>query len=171
MTLAAWKQKNKVSNEAFSELCSMLFNTWPLQAGTAPSGKSEAYVESLVKLEAPKFGVNLMRNNVGQLLDDNGRPVRYGLMNSSKQVNTIFKSSDEVGFRSFVITPDMVGAVVAQFVAREIKKADWTFSGDTHEQAQLNFINLINHYGGDACFATGEGSFSPLPKLKRNSDL
>lgn len=36
----------------------------------------------------------------------------------------------------------------------------WVFKGDAHEQAQANWAALVIKYGGDAKFATGEGSFT-----------
>ena len=120
---------------------------------------SEAYVQSLVRGEAPHYGVHLWRNNVGVLTDKNGRPVRYGLANESKQQNETFKSADLIGWRSFVVEQQHVGARFAQFVSRECKHMSWTWSGDEHETAQLNWANLVTRAGGDARFVTGEGSF------------
>lgn len=129
---------------------------------TKPPPTSEAYVQSLVRLEAPAKGVRLWRNNVGVLLDANGRPVRYGLANDSATLNRELKSGDLIGWRPVLITPDMVGRVIAQFVSRECKPADWrpALSGDRweHEEAQRRWAKLINDAGGDACFATGEGT-------------
>lgn len=127
-----------------------------------PPPTSEAYVQSLVRLEAPAKGVRLWRNNVGVLFDANGRPVRYGLANDSATLNRELKSGDLIGWRPVLVTPDMVGRVIAQFVSRECKPADWrpALSGERweHEEAQRRWAKLINDAGGDACFATGEGT-------------
>lgn len=120
---------------------------------------TEAHQQSLVRLEAARLGVRLFRNNSGALKDNAGRLVRFGLGNDSKQVNDVFKSPDLVGWRPRDITADMVGSRIAQVVLREMKPEDWTFSGDAHECAQLNFINLCVADGGDARFCTGEGTF------------
>lgn len=120
---------------------------------------SEAYVQSLVRGEAPRYGVHLWRNNVGVLKDVTGRPVRYGLANESKQQNEAFKSGDLIGWKSFTIQSHHVGARFAQFVSRECKHVDWKWSGDDHELAQFNWANLVTLAGGDAKFVTGEGSF------------
>lgn len=129
---------------------------------TKPPPTSEAYVQSLVRLEAPAKGVRLWRNNVGVLLDATGRPVRYGLANDSATLNRELKSGDLIGWRPVLITPDMVGRVIAQFVSRECKPADWrpALSGERweHEEAQRRWAKLINDAGGDAGFATGEGT-------------
>lgn len=120
--------------------------------------RSEAYVASRLRLEASQKGVLLMRNNVGALKDEKGRVVRFGLCNSSKEENAKIKSSDWLGVRKRLILPADVGTIIGQIVARETKRPDWVYSGTGREPAQFAFINLINAYGGDACFATGEGT-------------
>lgn len=125
---------------------------------------SEALVQSLVRLEAPRRGVRLWRNNVGVLRDEGGRPVRYGLANDSRQLNEHIKSADLIGWRRRLITPADVGCVIAQIVSRECKPADWTPCGPgsvalfAREEAQRRWAALINADGGDACFVTGEGT-------------
>ena len=124
---------------------------------------SEAYVQSLVRLEAPGKGVRLWRNNVGVLLDANGRPVRYGLANDSRKLNEDLKSGDLIGWRRRLITVADVGYVVAQFVSLECKPPDWRPAPPghserfKHEEAQRRWAALINADGGDARFVTGEG--------------
>jgi hypothetical protein len=125
---------------------------------------SEAYVQSLVRLEAPGAGVRLWRNNVGVLVDKTGRPVRFGLANDTRKLNEELKSGDLIGWRRVLITPEMVGRTIAQIVSRECKPPGWTPAppGPTerwlHEEAQRRWAALINNDGGDACFATGEGT-------------
>lgn len=125
---------------------------------------SEAYVQSLVRLEAPAKNVKLWRNNVGVLLDRNGRPVRYGLANDSEKLNRVIKSGDLIGWRPRLITLDDVGRIIAQFVSRECKPVGWrpapvgTSERYLHEEAQRAWAGLINADGGDAAFATGEGT-------------
>lgn len=126
----------------------------------APPQATEAWSQSMVRLEAPRFGVWLGRNNVGALLDKRGVPVRYGLANESKQQNEVMKSGDLIGIRPVVVTASMVGCTIGQFVSRECKRPGWVFRGDAHEQAQANWAALVIKYGGDAKFATGEGSFT-----------
>lgn len=122
---------------------------------------SEARVQSEVRLEAARYGVHLWRNNVGVLTDDRGRPVRYGLANDSAQLNAVLKSSDLVGWRPVVVTPDMVGRTLAVFCARECKAEGWTFRGTDREIAQQRWLDMINQNGGDAAFVSGLGSFNP----------
>jgi hypothetical protein len=119
---------------------------------------SEEYVQSVVRLEAPRKGVHLWRNNVGALTDERGVPVRYGLANDSAKINKVIKSADLIGCRPVVIAPAMVGTTIGQFVSRECKRVGWNYGGDSHEVAQLNWANLILSLGGDAGFTTGEGS-------------
>jgi hypothetical protein len=115
----------------------------------------------VVRLEAPRFGVLLTRNNVGALQDDTGRVVRYGLFNESKAQNDVLKAPDLVGIRRVTITPAMVGSVIGQFTAREVKHVGWTWGEDVkRETAQLACLNLITSYGGDARFVSGPGSFA-----------
>lgn len=121
-------------------------------------GKSEAFAQSQVVLEAAHKGVRLWRNNVGVLLDKTGRPVRYGLANQSKEMNKLLKSSDLIGIRPVSITQAHVGLVLGQFVGREMKEPGWHYSGTEREEAQLRWAELICSLGGDAAFATGTGS-------------
>lgn len=108
---------------------------------------SEKTISAVVRLEASRKGILLWRNNVGVMKDERGVPVRYGLANDSKRVNDALKSSDLIGIR-----PN------GQFVAREVKAAGWRYTGTAREEAQLNFITLVQTYNGDACFTDGEGS-------------
>lgn len=130
----------------------------------APTGARENWTMSTVQLEASRCGVWLTRNNVGaQLIADpdtgQRRMIRWGLANESKERNASIKSGDLIGIRPVTITPQHVGSTIGQFVSRECKRPGWTYRGDAHEQAQANWAALVTRYGGDARFATGEGSF------------
>lgn len=122
-------------------------------------GHSEAYAQSQVMLEAPRYGCRLFRNNVGAFKDDTGGFVRYGLANESKARNKRLKSSDLVGWRKVLIAPAMVGSIIGQCVLREMKEPGWHYTGDEHEEAQLRWLQLGLSDGCDAAFATGPGSF------------
>lgn len=155
MNLYAWAARWGVPIQAIAELQDGLgMNGSP----AAVVGKSEAFAQSQVVLEGARKGVRLWRNNVGVLEDATGRPVRYGLANESKQVNEQIKSSDLIGIRPIRITPAHVGLVLGQFVGREIKEPGWKYTGRGREEAQLRWAELICSLGGDAAFATGEGS-------------
>lgn len=128
------------------------------------SGVSEAAVDSVLVLEAARLDIPLWRNNCGALRDEGGRLVRYGLANSTKDENKLIASADRIGIRRRLITPQMVGTHVGQFVSRETKKVGWVFGGGEtregqREEAQLRWAQLILSYGGDAGFCTGEGTF------------
>lgn len=128
------------------------------------SGASESRVQALVRLEAPHAGVRLWRNNVGVLRDETGRPVRYGLANDTAALNGRIKSGDLIGWRKTLITPEFVGHHVAVFISRECKAEDWMPAPPTdvarfaREEAQRRWCSLVNADGGDARFATGQGT-------------
>ncbi len=116
---------------------------------------NESDIQSLIRIAASEHGWRLFRNNVGVATSESGRPVRYGLANDSKQLNTQIKSSDLIGIRPVVITADMVGQTIGQFVSLEVKRSDWKYTGTDREQAQDAWIDLINRLGGYARFVTG----------------
>ena len=125
-------------------------------------GKSEARVQQDAQVAASRAGARLWRNNSGSTppCEHCGRkpirPVRYGLCNVSKKVNTEIKSSDLVGITPVLITPDMVGQTLGVFTAVECKPEGWVFGKDPkREIPQQRFINLVNSLGGRAKFYTG----------------
>lgn len=118
----------------------------------------ESTVQSLIVSEASLKGCILWRNNVGCLLEKNGRLIRYGLNNISKKANDEYKSSDLIGIRKLMITQEMVGKTVGIFMAREVKRQGWKYKGSEAEKAQKRFIDLVNDMGGDACFANDTGT-------------
>ena len=121
-------------------------------------GESEAAIQTRIRLEATKKGCRVWRNNVGGTYTDEGSFIRYGLANDSKQMNNLIKSSDLIGIRPLLITQDHVGHVIGQFIAREVKAANWSYSGTKREEAQLNFLNIVAGMGGDAAFANSVGT-------------
>lgn len=160
MDIAAWAIRWGIPQQAIQELMwGLRVSSPPSQAepGTSEQG-SESRQDSLLAMEADRKGVILWRNNVGALLDKRGVPVRYGLANESKKINERMKSSDRIGIKPVLITQPMVGRVIGQFVAREVKEAGWRYTGKGREEAQYNFIRLVISYGGDAGFCTGEGT-------------
>lgn len=160
MSLHAWAIRHGVGPAALADLQYQLgLVTPPLPAPVqhrAP--ESEAFAQSSIRLEASRKGVRLFRNNVGVLKDETGRPVRYGLGNDSAAMNDVIKSGDLIGWRPVYIVPQMVGTKIAQFVSREVKKPGWQFTGAGREAAQKAWADTINADGGDAGFATGEGT-------------
>jgi len=159
MNLHQWAARWNIPLECLRDLQTTLGTyTPPLDPAGPAAGKSEAWVQSVVRLEASQKGVKLFRNNVGALKDERGRLVRYGLGNDSSAMNEVLKSADLVGFRPVVILPQHVGHTLAQFVSREVKAPGWQYTGAGREPAQLAWANLVNANGGDASFVSGEGS-------------
>lgn len=158
--LHTWAQAWGVPAAALYDLQTRLGLLTPaMNEEAGPStGKSEAWAQSAVRLEASQKGARLFRNNVGALKDQKGRLVRYGLANDSAQMNAAIKSGDLVGIRPVLIGPHHIGQKVGVFVSREIKEPGWQYSGTEREVAQLAWVNLITSMGGDAAFATGPGT-------------
>lgn len=171
MTLTEWATRWGVPAQALMELAAT--PAFVPEPPKKPDG-SESYVQSLVRLEAGYKGIRLWRNNVGagtvvhskiirQLCADcrelvPNRPIRWGLANDSSNLNNELKSGDLFGWRKRLITPDMVGTVIAQTVNRECKPVGWTYTGDEHEQAQLRWHYMVLADGGDSAIVTSEGS-------------
>ena len=122
--------------------------------------QSEASAERAVMLEAPRKDCTLYRNNVGVLEDSRGVPVRYGLANRTHEENELLKSGDLIGLRRCSVAALFFAGVptVGQFVSREMKPPGWRYTGKGREPAQLRWQYKINSMGGDAKFATGEGT-------------
>lgn len=160
--LQGWAARWSLPAECLADLlqCMGVGVVPPEPPTPAPPQATEAWSQSVIRLEAPRFGIWLGRNNVGALLDKRGVPVRYGLANESKQQNEVMKSGDLIGIRAVLIQPWHVGTTIGQFVSRECKRPGWVFRGDAHETAQANWAALVTKYGGDAKFSTGEGSFT-----------
>ena len=97
---------------------------------------NEISIQNEIRLALSKAGILSFRNNTGALKDKTGRLVIYGLCPGS---------SDVIGINPVKITPAMVGEVIGQFVAIEVK----TKRGKPSEK-QLNFIDAINKKGGKA---------------------
>ena len=117
----------------------------------------ESEIQAQVRLKASSLGWHLWRNNVGVLLDSRGVPIRYGLANDSKLVNRAVKSGDLVGIRPLLITADMVGRTMGQFVSVECKRKGWTYNpDDAHEAAQMRWAEMVMLAGGSALFTTGD---------------
>lgn len=156
--LAAWAIRHQVTPLALQELAAQLgmFPDPPVFTGHDP--RSEAYVQSNVRLTAPSRAEKLFRNNVGVLKDDTGRPVRYGLANDTHALNDEVKSGDLIGIRRVTILPEHVGQIIGQFVSYECKPEGWTYTGTDREVAQGKWAGFVVSQGGHARFTTGPGS-------------
>lgn len=157
MNLYVWATRWKIPLEAVADLQNLI-GLDGTSGDDGHVGKSEAFAQSQVVLEAARKGIRLWRNNVGVLEDSRGVPVHFGLANDAKGTNKLIKSSDLIGVRPVFITPELIGCTIGQFVGREIKKPGWKYTGEDREEKQLNFAGLVCSLGGDAAFATGEGT-------------
>lgn len=157
MNITQWAIRNRVSEQALRELREMLGVSGNVTVPSRPV-TTEAEVQSLVRLEGARKGL-LWRNNVGVLQNpETGQPIRYGLANDSKELNKVLKSGDLIGWQSVLITPELVGHTIARFTSRECKKPGWKYSGSEREIAQLRWASVVTAAGGDACFASSEGT-------------
>ena len=149
MTITEWARKWNVSTQALVELSKIGM----IEDQSLSDLSSEAGAQTNLRLSASKLGIRLWRNNVGALKTKEGTWVRYGLCNESKAINERTKSSDLIGLRPLIITPEHVGTTVGQFVAREVKAPGWKFSRvDNRAVAQKRFLDLVTRMGGDAAF-------------------
>ena len=106
----------------------------PATGGMASSSPSEHEIQQRIRLACGRGPVRLWRNNTGALVDQQGRFVRFGLCKGS---------SDLIGLRTVVVTPEMFGQRIAQFIALEIK----TDSGAVSPE-QKAFLQLVRQLGG-----------------------
>lgn len=156
VNLYTWAKRWRIPVEAIVELTGEILNANnPPINGNHADPSTEAGAQQRVRLAYAQADALLYRNNVGVMQDDTGRVVRFGLANESKQMNEHIKSSDLIGIQPVLITQEMVGTVIGQFLARETKRPGWVYAGTPREEAQLRFIQLIVSKGGDAAFTTG----------------
>jgi hypothetical protein len=102
----------------------------------ASSSQSEHEIQQRIRLACGRGAVRLWRNNTGALVDEQGRFVRFGLCKGS---------SDLIGLRSLLVTPDLLGRRIAQFVALEVKAGRGVVSPE-----QRAFLRLVQQLGGVA---------------------
>jgi len=130
---------------------------------------SEHVIQQRILLACGKGPTRLFRNNVGtgwagqatkinrrgmvavepgDVVVRQGRPLHSGLC---------VGSSDLIGWRSLLITPEMVGQTIAQFVAIEVKNE----TGRT-TKPQDQFLNQIQGAGGCGGVARSVSAASTL---------
>ena len=154
--IRAWAAKWNVPLAAVQEMEAAFATDHPPRIDPSDHAPgSEARQQSLITLEAARLGIPLLRNNVGALMDKNGRPVRYGLANETKERNKLLKSADLIGIRPRLIVADDVGTTIGQFLSLECKAEDWRFTGNAHELAQQRWVQFVTRFGGEARFITG----------------
>jgi len=129
--------------------------------------RPESDIQQLIQIEGPKWHNILLRNNSGALKDIGGRVVRFGLGNISKKQNETSKSSDLIGVRTFVVTQEMVGQMMGQFTAIEVKAEGWKRNlKDKRENAQQAFIEWVRLRGGVAGFAANEEQYREIMRTR-----
>lgn len=117
---------------------------------------SESNIQARTRLAAVKKHWRLWRNQRGAGKLESGNYIRFGLANDSKKLGDKLKSGDLIGWRPVIITADMVGKCLAQFVSVECKAEDWTpppaDTKDLAAAAQYLWADLVNREGGYAVF-------------------
>lgn len=152
--LVTWAQRWRLPQQAIDELCNIAAAADYLPQ-PPDDGSSEERNQADARLQAAQSGRMLWRNNVGALYDRQGRLIRYGLANDTKQQNDKMKSSDLIGIYPVRVTPQMFGQVLGVFWAVEVKEAGWQFSSSDREMAQLAYGNRVQSLGGKFQFFAG----------------
>jgi len=116
--------------------------------------KSESNVDKLACLDLSEaYKTVLFRNNVGVFKSQNGRPVRVGLCNETREMNKMHKSGDRIGWTPVTVTPEMVGKTVAVFTSVEMKEEGYKPSGKAqieHYEAQRRWADKVDQANGIA---------------------
>lgn len=146
--------------DAAKDLMTSVINVPPVEAPALAT--PEAYAMQAAELAIANMGGLPMRNNVGatpskcRSCGAPQTPVRYGVMNKTKAMNTQLKSPDILAIVPRYIVPSDVGLTIGQFVGVEVKAAGWRYSGRGRETAQAACLTLFEQYGARATFSTGE---------------
>jgi len=99
---------------------------------------NESDIRKTIQMALVYDGAILHRNNVGLFYTRNGSPIKIGVPGAS----------DLIGWRTFVVTPEMVGHSIAAYMAVEVKSKRGRLTGE-----QENFINAVVKAGGIAFYA------------------
>ena len=104
------------------------------------SMNEETGIQNKIRIALSEKGILNFRNNTFALKDPvTGRLIRAGLCKGS---------SDIIAIKPVLITPEMIGKTLGQFVAIEVKTPTGRPTKD-----QLNFNKKINDKGGIALIA------------------
>ncbi len=144
MNLLQWAAKHRISPEALRDLCNTAIYT------ETNAEQPEGAVSNAVRLGAARSGRLLWRNNRGAGKMASGSFVRYGLANDSKALGDAVKSADLIGIEPVLITPEMIGQTIGQFLSVEVKREGWKFSGTLEEAAQVQWARIVEAKGGRA---------------------
>jgi len=164
ITYADWAQQFPEAAAALTQVTAVC------EAAQEAQGDDEAWAQQNVRFQVARAGGLIWRNNVGATpkvvyahcpkcqfdFEVQQRIIRYGLANDSHQLNDVFKSSDLIGVMPRLITQEMVGAVIGQFLAIECKKPSWNYTGKGRELAQQAYLSLCASKGAIAQFSTGD---------------
>lgn len=116
---------------------------------------SEKIIINETLIEASKKGWRLFRNNTAKAwagkIFRSPMPISVRLDPSDVVVRNAYPidaglckgSSDLIGWKQIVITPDMVGKTIAIFTALEVK-----YGSTRTTEEQQNFIDQVNKSGG-----------------------
>ncbi len=96
---------------------------------------NESSILKRILLHCSRGAARLFRNNIGRFQDKEGNWIRYGVGGPG--------ASDLLGWRVIVITPDMVGTEIAQFIAVEVKRP-----GSAATEKQKRFGRMVTEAGG-----------------------
>jgi len=122
----------------------------------------ESTVQQQIQIQGPHHRCLLLRNNSGACSDKEGRLIRFGLGNISRQHQAVSASSDLIGITMVTVTPEMVGRQIGIFTAIEVKASKWKRPSNTREEAQENFIKWVKSCGGLAGFSNSVDSFKKI---------
>jgi len=96
---------------------------------------NETTLRKLIQIEASRRGYRLLRNQVGKYRLPDGRVLSSGIPGTS----------DLIGWRTVIVTQEMVGEKIAVFAALEVK----TFKGRPDQEGkQENFLKVVRLAGG-----------------------
>lgn len=124
--------------------------------------KSEATVQSEIRLAAAEQGVWLGRNNVFVAFTVAGRPIRGGLANDSSKLNAKIKSADLIGITPVKIRQKDVGKTIGVFTSIEVKREGWECKHTSAERAQGAWLDFVRAKGGLAYVCNDVGDIQNL---------
>ncbi len=157
--ITTWALRENVPLSALPGLYDALAQL-PEPAGTGGQATTESGVLTESTARAFAAGHWLLRNNSGMLRNDRGQPVRFGLGNTSAAVNRVIKSSDLIGIRRELVTPEMVGTYIGRFWAVEGKKPGWTHPVTERDRVQAAFGRKVESLGGRFQFVSDVGQLA-----------
>ncbi len=118
-----------------------------------PRKREETNLSTRLQALAKHYRSRLWRNTVGRLQDKRGTWVTYGLG---------VGSSDLIGYRVVLVTPEMVGQKIAQFACVEVKKPGRDTTDPEHRRRQEQWIAAVVADGGVGGIVRSEEEFMAL---------